>query len=104
MAKSLYTIQMDFKKANESAAELEKTAKALKNLGNSEFQTEIDKIASEWKGENSNNYIAKCNELRNKLLKTSDDIYKTADMIRSVAKNTYNAEKKAYEIALIRKK
>lgn len=104
MAKSLYSIQMDFKKANDCAAKLDEIARELKNLENSEFQIEINNIAANWKGGNANDYVEKCNQLKSKLLKTSNQIYRTADTIRKVAKNTYDAEKRAYEIALIRRK
>lgn len=40
MAKSLYTIQMDFKKANECAAKLEEAAKKLKQCAQENFQNE----------------------------------------------------------------
>ncbi len=104
MAKSLYTIQMDLKKANDAAAKLEKVARELRKLESGKFQTEINGIVADWKGQNANDYVAKCRQLKNKLIIISDQLYKTADLIRTAAKNTYNAERKAYNIALVQKK
>lgn len=100
MAKSLYTIQMDFKNANDCAAKLEEASRCLRSAANNKFQSEMNTISQAWTGENANIYVKKCDLLRNQMLSTSSQLMTCANTIRTVAKNTYSAELKARQIAL----
>ena len=100
MAKSLYTIQMDFKKANDCAAKLEEAARQLKKVAYERFQNEVRRVGSCWQGDSANLYINKCNTLTQQMGRTANQLSETAKAIRTIAKNTYNADIKARTIAL----
>ena len=104
MAKSLYTIQMNFKKANECAAKLEEAAKKLKQCAQENFQNETKKLELYWKGENSTLYIGKCADIRHNMENTAKKLMQTANTVRTVARNTYDADIRARNIALTKGK
>lgn len=104
MAKTLYTIQMDFKKANDCAAKLEEAARKLKQCAQENFQDEIRKLESSWKGENAALYISKCDSITHKMESTAKKMVQTANTVRTVARNTYNADMRARNIALTKGK
>lgn len=103
MAKSLYTIQMDFKKANDCATKLEEAANQIKKMANNSFQTDISIIANDWKSDNAEAYVKKCNTVKNRMTNISDKLMKNADTIRKIAERTYRADLSARQVALTRK-
>lgn len=103
MAKSLYSIQMDFKKANDCAAKLEEASRKLKKTAKECFQNETRKLEACWRGENSVLYINKCYSLTRQMERTASQLMETANTVRIIAKNTYNADIKARNIALMKR-
>lgn len=103
MAKSASEIRMDYKNAIRQAESLEEIAKELRNTANRDFQDCISEISYNWTGDNSTAYVSKCNKLKSKIIKTSDQLDRTATTIRKIAKSIYDAEMNALQIAKIRK-
>lgn len=101
MAKSLYTIQMDFKKANECAAKLEEAAKKLKQCAQENFQNETKKLELYWKGENSTLYIGKCADIRhnmeNTAKKTNANCQHSADGSKKYIRCRYACEEYCFD-------
>lgn len=100
--KSLFSIEFDFQQAIKRAEELEGIAADMKKLAEEELETSLQSLSIAWKGEAANAYLDKGSRLRDKILKSAGDLVKTASAIRKVAKRTYDAEKKAYQIAMER--
>lgn len=102
MAKSLYQIQMDYTNAVRQADSLLEIADELKRTANSGLQDCISQISGNWTGTNATVYIDKCNSLQSKILQSSNKLQRTAEVIKKVAKNTYNAEMQARDIMTVR--
>lgn len=102
MAKSIYEIEMNFAKAKRQADDLDNVARKIENMLNNEYEPCMNGISANWKGENANAYIKKGNALKTKIEKSASNLKKVANTIRVIAKNTYDAEKAAYELALAR--
>lgn len=100
--KSLLSIEFDFRQANRRAEELEEISDNLKKLADEELETSLQSLQEAWKGEAAGAYLTKGSRLKNKILKSSNDLKKTAAAIRNVAKRTYDAEMTAYRIAMER--
>ena len=58
-----------------------------------------ENVKNAWQGDNAQKYVQKARQMKPKMIKASDDLKEVASTIRTVAKNTYDAEMKAYEIA-----
>lgn len=102
MAKNAYSIVINFNKANQQADKLAKIAE--------EILTEKNKVSESkrilqinWKGESASSYISKLTILEERLSLEVEKLQKAAKTIREIAQKTYNSEKKALEIAKIRK-
>lgn len=100
--KSLLSIEFDFRQAVRRAEELEEIAGDLKKMADEDLASSLQSLSTAWKGEAANVYFTKGFGLKDKILKSSRDLKKTATAIRNVAKRTYDAEMTAYRIAMER--
>lgn len=103
MAKTMHSIQMDFQKAKNQAERLERIAKELGNAANQNLSGCMRDISSEWKGENAGVYVRKGYSVADGLNSAASGLNQAAAAIRTIAQNTYNAEKRAIELARARK-
>lgn len=99
MAKTLDTIEMDFRNAIRQADELEQVAKNLHMLADDEIQACLSKVAANWKGENATAFCKKGAIVGNHISHSASDLENAAEAMRQIANNLYEAEKKNYEIA-----
>lgn len=102
MAKSMYEIEMDFTNAKNQAANLENVAKKIENMINNDFEPCMRGISANWKGDNAEAYVKKGNKLKGDIAKSAKNLRSAASTIRTIAKNIYDAEKAAYELAQAR--
>lgn len=98
MAKTKYTIEMDFRKAKEQADKLDEIASRLKAVSG-DFQGTLDSLQRNWTGDNASKYIGKGNILYSDMGVTSNEVRTVAKTIRQIAENTYNTEMDALKIA-----
>ena len=99
MAKTMYSIEMDFQNARRQADDLEQIAQNLNMLADEHFQSCIAGIAANWKGENAAAFCKKGNIVGHNIKNAAADLKNAASVIRQIAENTYQAEKAGYEIA-----
>lgn len=99
MAKTLDTIEMDFRNAIRQADELEQVAQNLHMLADGEIQACLSKVAANWKGENAAAFCKKGAIVGNQIKNSASDLKNAAETMRKIAHNLYEAEKKNYEIA-----
>ena len=102
MAKNSYTIKMEYKKALAQANQLEEIATEIMNLTDKELLGSINRIAKNWNGEASDRYQKKGQKSVNNIQKIAGQLKKTSEVIRDIAKRTYNAEMKALTLAKTR--
>ena len=98
MAKSRFTIMMDYQRALSQAASLDKLAMDLvmcirKNSEN------ISQIQTYWGGENAHAYLRKMRASNEDLKRLRKNILNTSQTIKRIAKRTYDTEMKSLEIS-----
>ena len=103
MAKSSFEIRMDYNRAVAQANSLEQIAEEMRNSAENDLRDCMLEIAGNWTGENARAYLQKVEKLSDSVRKTSERLKDTAEAIRKIARNTYNAEMRALELARIRK-
>lgn len=99
MAKTLDTIEMDFRNAARHADELEQVAQNLHMLADNDIQACLLAVAANWKGENAAAFCKKGAIVENHIKNSAADLKNAAEMLRELARNLYDAEKKNYKIA-----
>lgn len=103
MAKSLHLIEMDFKNAIRQAENLERIAKEIENLLNGQFDSCMNIVSGNWRGENASSYIRKGNIVREDICCEAKKIRDTAAVVREIARRLYEADMRAYRLARKRK-
>lgn len=98
MAKSAYSIMIDYQKAIKQAETLENIAKSIMTYGR-KVTTCKDSISSVWKGESPTQYLVKLGIVSDNLEIVTKNIINTADTIRRIAKRTYDTEMASLELA-----
>lgn len=101
MTKSATMIKVDFKRAIQKANDLDKLAERLKYLAGTQMEENFQTLNYFWTGEVANEFLQKGRSLENKMSITAKQMTDVAEVIRSAARTTYNAEMEAYKIAHI---
>ena len=99
MDKSKYTITLDYNKAIKQADELGSISAELINLAEKKYEQSIRKLSGSWKGDNAEAYISKAEQLKKQMLETARKLNNASEAVRTIAKNTYDTEMRALEIA-----
>lgn len=93
------TIRMNYQRAIGQAEKLDVLSEQIRKVANTTIKNAKAEQAAGWKGENEAAMRAKMEILQDKVVNTAKSLKNVADTIRIVAKNTYNAEMRAWEIA-----
>ena len=93
------SIEFDFKQALSQADRVDQIADSLSRLSDNKFEGTMQNLSLNWKGESANRYLAKGERLQGKMNVTANELRRIASDIRRVARNLYNAELAALEIA-----
>lgn len=101
--KSKAQIKMDFQKARAEASRLEGIAEQLKLLANQKLEQSMMGLSSAWTGTNSRLFLQKESQLQRDIGDTAKTLYNVAADIRRIAQRVYDAEMRAYMIALHRR-
>ena len=99
MALTKATIMFNFRRALQQADELDEIANSLSRLAKSDFESTMQNISINWKGENARGYLAKGEKLQGNMCFSANSLHSIASDIRNVARRIYNAEMKALAIA-----
>lgn len=103
MGKSSYAIQMEFSEAIRQAENLEKIARDLNKAANTMLENALSGIKSSWNSDSSSEYLKKGKKVQGELRKRAKDLSEIAEDVRTIAKNTYETERRAAQIAAERK-
>lgn len=99
MDKSLNEIRMNFRVANAMADRLQELAARMRTLSNDKLYGTLRNVSNHWKGENAEAYLRKGECVKGKMSDTAKDLSRAAQTVRTIARNTYNAEMRAWQIA-----
>ena len=91
-------IQINYQRAKKQAQDLERIARDLRRMANNNLQDCISDISYNWTGDNAQEYLKKCRRLKENIEETARKIETTANTIKRVAKNIYDAEMRAIRI------
>ena len=97
MAKSQYSVKMDYKNATRAARDLDDIVYKLERQRD-KLNDCVPSINS-WQSEASGSYKDKIRQQADKLNNMIMLIRQTADLVRTVSKNTYNADMEAIRLA-----
>lgn len=93
------SIYFDFQKALGEAGRIEEMADRLQKLSDKDFEGTLQNLSVNWKGENASAYLSKGERLQGKINQTGNDLRAVASDIRRIAKQIYDAEMAALEMA-----
>lgn len=96
---SEYTIQLNFERALRKADELEGVSDHMKHLAEQQMHDTLNELSHQWTGENAQQFISKGGILKEKMEETARELRNTAETIRAIAEEIYEAEMEALEIA-----
>ncbi|HIQ98952.1 MAG TPA: PPE domain-containing protein [Candidatus Scybalocola faecavium] len=96
------TIEINFKNACNQASQLEQLAQELNQIAASQLSGTLQSVAGSWKGDSANLFLQKGNSLVDQISASAQALKDAAASIKTIAKNTYNAEMRALELARIR--
>ena len=99
MAKTSYQIWMDYQNATNQANRLDEIANKIENTSQKDLMGNLNQLAANWKSDSSNQYRRKGQNISNNLTSIAKNVRTTANTIRTMAKNTYDAEMQALSIA-----
>lgn len=97
------TVFINFLNANKQAKVLEELADRLKKTVTNDFDSALQSLSADWQSDNAAAYLRKGSTLQAQMTNTANDILVIASNIRRTARRIYEAEKKAEELARMRK-
>ncbi len=101
--KSKTQIRMNFAKARADADKIDRIAWDMRTLSRGNLENSINDLAAAWTGTNSRLFLKKEGQLQNDMEQTVKNLKAIAEDIRWIAKQVYEAEMRAYEIATRRR-
>lgn len=96
---SLATIKLNYRQGMEQARRLGELAEKLREEGDRQLEDMISNLNTNWKGENAQAYLIKCRRLQKNIQKNANQLSKASEVVRTIVKNTYDAEMASYRIA-----
>lgn len=95
-------IEIDFSKALKQADELDAIANRIRRISQNNINTTLHNISQNWQSDNSGSFYMKGTQLAGNITETANQLSMIAQNIRNIARRTYEAEKRAQEIAMKR--
>lgn len=92
-------IRFNYDKAMGQAEELRDIASSIQTISEDNMEESFGKVQRNWTGENSDNYVKKGRTVQHKVTGSADAVAAAATAIETMAKNIYNAEMAAIQIA-----
>lgn len=96
---TLFTIEFNYRKSQQQADSLEEYGRKLKRIAEKNIENSQRALQLNWCGDASNMFQGKVDIVQSQLIQVANDIIQAASVIRQVSNNTYNAEKRAWQLA-----
>lgn len=88
-------ILVDFQKVINQANQMEELAGALRQECEGNLTEALNLVAGAWTGEAAERYLKKGSRFQTEMIRSANDLARTAEVIREVARVMYEAEKAA---------
>lgn len=92
-------IEWNYIQAKKQADRLDEQADRLNRLVSCQMEETLQELSCNWKGNSAAAYIAKGERVESQIRTLSAELQRTAAVIRSSARRTYQAEMRARELA-----
>ena len=92
-------IEWNYIQAKKQADRLEEQAGRLSKLASEQMENTLRELAYNWKGSSASAYIRKGEKVESGIGALARELKRTAEVIRSSAERTYQAEMRATELA-----
>lgn len=92
-------IRFNYDKAMGQAEELRNIASSIKTISEDNMEESFGKVQKNWTGENSESYVKKGRTVQNKVTGSANSVAAAATALETMARNIYNAEMAAIQIA-----
>lgn len=102
MAKPLNVIEMDYARSRQQASDLERIARELRQIADSQMAGALSGINNVWKSDTAPAFIKKGRSVQEQLRTRARELERTASTVRQIAENTYHGELYAYQLAMAR--
>lgn len=96
-------IEWNYIQAKRQADRLCEQADRLGSLAAKQLNGTLSELSYHWKGDSADAYIRKGERMKHEIESLARELERTAEVIRSSAERTYQAEMKAKELARERK-
>lgn len=96
---ALFTIEFNYHKSQQQADSLEEYGRKLKKIAEKNMENSQRTLQLNWSGDASNMFQGKIDTVQSQLIGLANEIIQAAAVIRQVSKNTYNSERKAWQLA-----
>ena len=98
MAKTAYSISMNYHKAMRQADNLDKVADSVSSYSGKVNNCSVS-IGNDWKGDNAAKYIRQLQQISGNLEQIQKNVTNISETVRRIAKRTYDSEMASLEIA-----
>ncbi len=99
MEKTIYSINMNYRRGLQQAAKLEEMAGKIRTKCCKTMEQAFSEMQQGWQGENADAYTEKSRCLIERIENTAGQLENAAAIVRQIVINTYKAEMTAYRIA-----
>ncbi len=93
------SIEFDFRKVMNQAEQIDGIANQLDHLSGNRFDSIMQEISANWKGDSASLYVSKGESLQGNMNDTVSELRSIASDIRLIAKRLYIAEMAALAVA-----
>lgn len=97
--KNRFEIELDYRNALQKADKLDALSETICRLKNGTLQEAEYEVGNCWKGDNAEAFLQRSRMLGEEFLQQAWQLRRIASVIRTIAGNTYRAEKHALELA-----
>ena len=94
-----FEIWLNYTQAMRQADRLEDQAGRLEEIGRNRVASVLQELAGAWQGDNSEAFRSRAFRLQTEIRDVASILKRVAAVIRQTARNTYDAEMKALELA-----
>lgn len=97
--KNSFEIELDYRNALQKADRIDELSESVRRLRNGSFQDAENEVRNCWKGDNAEAFLRCSDMLGEDFLQLAWQLSRIASSVRTIAGNTYRAEKRALELA-----
>jgi len=96
---TITTIEFNYRRSQQQADSLEEYGRKLKSIAENNIENSQQTLRANWRGDASNMFQGKVDAVQEQLKRVAEELIQAAAVIRQISNNTYNSEKRAWQLA-----